>query len=126
MSEAEIAEVFDSCLEKVDFKINAMGLEITPQSISKVVKLAMEIVEATSLKGSAQKILVNKIVRQVVVNAPISDEKEKLVLDMIDQDIVGNFIDLVVAASKGKLDINSAVGVASACCKTGCSFCVNQ
>ena len=50
----------NSKYEKVNFKITAMGMEITPQSISKVVKLAMEIVEATSLKGQDQKILSKK------------------------------------------------------------------
>ena len=38
----------------------------------------MEIVEASQVKGDEQKKLVEKIVRQVVVIAHISDEKEKL------------------------------------------------
>ena len=69
-----------------------------------------------SLSIQAQKKLVTTIVRKIVVDAPIADEKEKLLLDMIDQGVVANVIDLVVSASKGEIDINSAVKVATGCC----------
>ena len=65
----------------------------------------MEIVEASQVKGNEQK-TVEKIVRQVVVIAPISDEKEKLLLDMIDEGVVGEVIELVVSATKGELNVN--------------------
>jgi hypothetical protein len=77
----------------------------------------MEVMEATKVKGPAQRDLAIKLVRQIVVEATISDEKEKLLLDMIDQGILANTIELVVAASKGNLDINTVVAVASGCCK---------
>ena len=64
----------------------------------------------------SKKKLVEKLVRKVVKAAPIADEKEKLLLDMIDQGIVGNVIELVVSASKGEVDINAAVKVAAGCC----------
>ncbi len=72
---------------------------------------------APNFKGPAQRNLAIKLVRQIVVDAPISDEKEKLLLDMIDQGILANTIELVVAASNGKLDINTVVAVATGCCK---------
>ena len=115
-SDAAFAVEYDECLKKLKIKISELNLEITPDSITTVIKLAMEVVEASKLKGEAQKKLVTKIVRKVVVDAPIADEKEKLLLDMIDQGIVGNVIELVVSASKGEIDINSAVKVAAGCC----------
>lgn len=115
-SDAAFAVEFDECLKKLKIKISELNLEITPDSITTVIKLAMEVVEASKLKGEAQKKLVTKIVRKVVVDAPIADEKEKLLLDMIDQGIVGNVIELVVSASKGEVDINAAVKVAAGCC----------
>ena len=115
-SEAAFAVEYDECLKKLKIKISELNLEITPDSITTVIKLAMEVVEASKLKGEAQKKLVTKIVRKVVVDAPIADEKEKLILDMIDQGVVGNVIELVVSASKGEIDINSAVKVAAGCC----------
>ena len=60
--------------------------------------------------------LASKIIRKIIVDAPISDEKEKLCLDMVDEGIVENVIDLVVSASKGELNINAIGGTATACC----------
>ena len=62
----------------------------------------MEVVEATQLKGEDQKKLAIKLVREVVVEAPITDEKEKLLLDLIDQGVLGNTVELIVQASKGE------------------------
>ena len=50
------------------------------------------------------------------LDAPITDEKEKLLLDLCDEGILGNTIDMIVAASKGELDINTAAKVATGCC----------
>ena len=101
------------------FKLNEKigDMEINAHTIITVTKFSMEVVEATKLKGAAQKELAISLVRQVIVEAPISDEKEKLLLDMIDQGILANTIELVVAASKGNLDINMVVAVATGCCK---------
>ena len=106
---------FAVSLHKLKEKIGDM--EINAQTIIKVLQFAMEVMEATKVKGAAQKELAISLVRQVIVEAPISDEKEKLLLDMIDQGILANTIELVVAASKGNLDINAVVAVASGCCK---------
>ena len=92
-------------------------MEINAQTVIKVLKFAMEVVEATQIKGPAQRDFAIKLVRQVINEAPISDEKEKLLLDMIDQGILANTIELVIDASKGKLDINTVVAVATGCCK---------
>jgi len=105
---------FDNAMIALKEKIG--GMEVCSQNIITILRFAMEVVEATQLKGSAQKELCNRLVKQIVVEAPISDDKEKLLLDMIDQDILGNTMDLVVDASRGNIDINSAVKVATGCC----------
>jgi hypothetical protein len=92
--------------------------EIDAQTIMFVLKSAMEVVETTKAKGIEQRDLTIKLVRQIVIDAPISDDKEKLLLDMIDQGILANTIDLVIKASKGELDINDAVALATGCCAT--------
>ena len=106
---------FAVSLHRLKEKIGDM--EINAQTIIKVLKFAMEVMEATRVKGPAQKDLAIKLVRQIVIDSPISDEKEKLLLDMIDQGILSHTIELVIDASKGKLDINTVVAVASGCCK---------
>lgn len=109
-----MSNVFESSLKELKARIGEM--DINAENIATVLRFAMEVVEATQLKGEAQKTLVEKLVRQIVIDAPISDDKEKLLLDMVDNGIVGNMAELVVSASKGEVDINSAVKVASTCC----------
>ena len=110
--------VYENSLSNLKEKIG--DLVISAETIVLVLKFAMEVVEVTELKGKEQKDLAIKLVRVVVVEAPISDEKEKLLLDMIDNNILGNTVDLVVEASRGNLDINKVVEVGKVCCKTSC------
>jgi hypothetical protein len=105
---------FDTYMKMLEVKLH--DVEINVENFMTILRFSMEIVEITQLKGSAQKELALKLVRAVVVGAPISDEKEKLMLDMIDQGVLGNTLDLVVEASKGNININAAVKVATGCC----------
>ena len=113
--ELDIAEEdYDECRKNLLDKIGK--LEINTQTIIVILKMAMEIVEATQLKGKAQKQLCIKLVKDIVIAAPLSGSHEKLILDMIDSGVLDNTIDLVVDATQGKIDINAAIGVATGCC----------
>ena len=111
-----VAVAFDTSLKKLNEKLESRNIEITPGSITIVIKICMEIAEATRLKGKEQKVLVERLVKKVVKDTPISDEKEKLLLDMIEEGVVGDVIDLVVSATKGELDINAVEKAAVGCC----------
>ena len=111
-----IAAAFDSSLKKLNETLESRNIEITSKTITTVIKICMEIAEATQLKGKEQKVLVERLVKKVVKDAPISDDKEKLLLDMIDEGIAGDVIDLVVSPTKGKLDVNAVEKVATGCC----------
>jgi len=105
---------FDNCMKELKTKL--VGVEVSVENFMVIVRFSMEVVEVTQLKGSVQKELAVSLVRTVVVEAPISDNKEKLLLDMIDQGVLGNTVDLVVDASRGKLDVNTVIKVATGCC----------
>tara|TARA_X000000950_G_C13779802_1_gene604614 strand:+ start:612 stop:983 length:372 start_codon:yes stop_codon:yes gene_type:complete len=106
--------IFNNCLKQIKLTIGTT--EINAKNIMYIVKVAMEVVEASEVKGSEQKVLVNKLVSKLVIDAPISDAKEKLLLDILDEGIVDEVIDLVVSASKGELNLNAAKEVATSCC----------
>ena len=106
--------IFDNSLKEL--KKRVVNMNINARTIISVIHFAMEIVEATTLIGKEQRALVEKLVRQVVVDAPITDEKEKILLYMIDEGIVGDIIDLVVSATKGEVNINAAVEISKICC----------
>ena len=110
----ETEAVFNTCLKQV--KLTIGKTEINAKNIMYVVKVTMEVVEASSVKGAAQKVMVNRLVSKLVIDAPISDAKEKLLLDILDEGIVDEVIDLVVSASKGELNLNAAKEVATSCC----------
>ena len=97
-------------------KKKVSGIDINSQTIMTVLKYAMEIVEKTNLKGDDKKELVKTIVRKIVVDAPISDVDEKLLLDIIDQNIIDKIMELVVDAVHGKLEINEAAELVNTCC----------
>ena len=111
-----VAAAFDASLRKLNAELASRDIVITSKTITTVIQISMEIVEATSLKGEEQKKLVEKLVTKSVKDAPITEEKRKLLLSMIDEGIVGDAIDLVVSATKGELDVNAVEKVAVGCC----------
>ena len=102
------AEAYKHLLEQLGSELKKNNIDVTPDTITSVITMAMELVEASQVKGEEQKRLVTEVVRKIVVDAPIADDKEKLLLDMIDQGVVGNVIELVVSATKGEINVNAA------------------
>jgi hypothetical protein len=111
---SETDNIFEVCMSELREKVE--GIEINADTIIEILKYAMEVVELSKAKGKAQRDLAIKLVRKLIVDAPIADEKEKLLLDLIDNGILANTVELVVDASKGEVDVNSAAKVAVGCC----------
>ncbi len=111
-----VAAAYDTALLKLKSTLKERNIEVSSKTITQIVKIAMEIVEATKLKGQDQKTLVEKIVRKIVTEAPLDESKKSIVIAMLDEGIVGDVIDLVVSATRGELDINSVEKVATGCC----------
>lgn len=107
--------LYNECLSTLKQRLVEGQLEVNAQNIMLILKITMEIIEFTQLKGTKQRSLAVRLIRQVVIEAPISDDKEKLLLDMIDNGIVDNTIDLVVSATHGELNVNAAQGIAYNC-----------
>ena len=116
--------IFLECMEvlKTKLKDKEVGLD----TILNIVKISMEVVEVTKLKGEKQKDLAVKLVRQIVVDSPITDDKEKLILNMVDEGIVGSTIDVIVAASNGQLDINASKNVVKVGCLSLLTNCLKK
>ena len=107
-------ETFELALNMVK---NRLGVnEVTVQSLITIVKYAMEAVEVSELKGSEQREMALRLVRRIIVDAPISDDQERLCLDMLDSGVLGQTMDLVVDATNGHVGVNQVVGLAEACC----------
>ena len=111
-----VAAAYDSALLKLQSTLKERNIDVSSKTITQIVKIAMEIVEATKLKGKEQKVLVERIVRKIVNDSPLEESKKSIVISMLDEGIVGDVIDLVVSATKGELDINTVEEVATGCC----------
>ena len=111
-----VAAAYDAALLKLQTTLKERNIEVSSKTITQIVKIAMEIVEATKLKGKEQKALVERIVRKIVTDSPLEESKKSIVISMLDEGIVGDVIDLVVSATKGELDINTVEEVATGCC----------
>ena len=111
-----VAAAYDSALLKLQSTLKERNIEVSSKTITQIVKIAMEIVEATKLKGKEQKVLVERIVRKIVNDSALEESKKSIVISMLDEGIVGDVIDLVISATKGELDINTVEEVATGCC----------
>lgn len=111
-----VAAAYDTALLKLNTTLKERNIEVSSKTITQIIKIAMEIVEATKLKGKDQKALVEKIVKKIVNESPLEESKKSIVISMLDEGIVGDVIDLVVSATRGELDINTVEKVATGCC----------
>ena len=108
-------QLLDVC--KTQLK-NLLGdAPISSGSLHIIIKYTMELIEDTPLKGQAQKDFALKLLRDVFKEATDGAE-EKALLSLLDNGAIGNMIDLIVDASKGKLNINSLVKVSEGCFTT--------
>ena len=92
------------------------GTPINVTSIHLIIRTVMEVVEGTPVKGSEQKTLALKILRQLFIDFT-DDDLESTLINLLDNGAIGNLIDLIVDASKGKTDINKIVDTTATCCK---------
>ena len=105
---------FDSCLGQL--KERSSNIEINGQNLMIIVKYAMEIVEVSELKGVEQKEIAIKLVKKLVDDSKLKDNIKLTINDIIDSGVLSVTIDLIVDATKGKIDINLKKKLKRFCC----------
>jgi len=96
--------VFETAL--AELKSQVKTLDISPKSLMSIGKIAMEIVENTEVKGSAQKDLVIRLVETIIKDCDVNNNIKEACLEVIKNGTLEATIDLVVSASKGELNLN--------------------
>jgi hypothetical protein len=99
-----LTNIYQVTLIKLKEKVSI--IDIRPSTIALVIKYVMEIVEETPLKGVEQKELSIKLFREIIKDLTDGDD-EKVLLKLLEDGTISNMIDLIVDATKGKLNINS-------------------
>ena len=105
---------FDSCLGQL--KERSSNIEINGQNLMIIVKYAMEIIEVTELKGVEQKEMAIKLVKKLVTDSNLSDNITSVLNEIIDSGALSVTIDLIVDATKGKININLKKKLKRFCC----------
>jgi hypothetical protein len=108
----DIQNVYETTLSKLKVKVSA--ITIRSSTLHLIIKYVMELVEQTPLKGSEQKEMALKLIRALIVDFTDAED-ERVLLQLLDDGTIGNMIDLIVDATRGRLDINTAVQVTTGC-----------
>tara|TARA_Y100000389_G_scaffold169671_1_gene176096 strand:- start:778 stop:1197 length:420 start_codon:yes stop_codon:yes gene_type:complete len=108
----DIQNVYETTLAKLKVKVSA--ITIRSSTLHLIIKYVMELVEQTPLKGSEQKEMALKLIRALIVDFTDAED-ERVLLQLLDDGTIGNMIDLIVDATRGRLDINTAVQVTTGC-----------
>ena len=101
-----------SGLLKVKEKLG--NTEVKSSTMILIIKYVMETVEDFPKSGSERKDLALSIIK-VLVNELSESGEKTFILETINNGIVSNTIDLIVAATKGELSINTVKEVAVSC-----------
>lgn len=102
-------KVFEVLLEK------SKVVGVKSSTLALLIKYVMEAVEDTPLKGAEQKYYALRLIRSLVLDLAEGDDKEFLLI-ALDSGSVADTFDLIVAASKGELNINMMVETAATSC----------
>tara|TARA_B100000902_G_scaffold163751_1_gene158895 strand:- start:2413 stop:2832 length:420 start_codon:yes stop_codon:yes gene_type:complete len=104
--------LYNNCLNKIKNKLSI--LEIHLNNIHLLIKYVMETIEETELKGIDQKKLALAIIQDIISEIKNEDEKKTL-LELLHNNTISNIIDLIVDATKGKINVNNISLVAGNC-----------
>ena len=115
---------FSYCQEEFLKKIKENNLSISPESIMRLLRLAMIIVEQTNESGSKKKEFVISLLKEVVMNNKVMLTEHKLeALNLITGGIVSDSIDFLIDASKGNFDVNKVGKIVEEVAKSCFTVC---
>ena len=107
-----IDNLYESTLEKLKMKVSVIN--IRSSTLHLIIKYVMELIEKTPLKGSEQKEMALKLIKALIVDLT-DKEDEAVLLKLLEDGTIANMIDLIVDATKGRLDINKSVKLVVGC-----------
>lgn len=113
---AKIVEVVDeykdhpaviNVLEKVKGKLLEKAEKLEDEhSLFMVLRVTMEAIELEKIKDMNKKQIAETILKELVNESEMSDEKKQICLNLINSGAIGDTINLVVSATKGELELN--------------------
>ena len=101
MEENEELAIIDSIQDTV---ILILGKLEDENKIFEYLKLIMENIEREKLEGKKKKEISIKILRKIIDD--MEEEKKTYYLTLIDNNVISNAIDIIIAAASGEMEVN--------------------
>lgn len=102
-------------VKEVTKKMKKEKLELSTDSIINVLRLTMESVEHSPLKGKIQKEVAIKIIVELANESGLTPENIEIIKNLVQGELISATIDLVVDAAKGKVNVNQVAEIATGC-----------
>jgi hypothetical protein len=115
---------FKYCQEEFLKQVKENNLSVSAESVMRLLRIAMIIVEQTKESGSNKKEFVIKLLKDVIMNSTsLLTEHKMEALNLITGNIVSDSIDFIIDASRGKFDVNKVEKVVEEIAKTCFARC---
>jgi hypothetical protein len=122
-----VVKDFTYCKEEFLKSIKENNLSVSPETIMRLLRMAMVIVEKTNETGSKKKEFVLNLLTEVVMtNDMLSPEHKQEALHLIKGGVVTDAIDFLIDASKGKFDVNKVEKIAEEVAKSCFTLCFEK
>ena len=119
-----VVKDFAYCQEEFLKQVKENNLAVSPETVMRLLRIAMIIVEQTNESGSKKKEFVVNLLKEIVMNNKVMLTEHKLeALNLITGNIVSDSIDFLIDASKGKFDINKVEKIAEEVAKSCFTRC---
>ena len=104
--------LYNNCLNTIKNKLSKLDTHLN--NIHLLIKYVMETIEETELKGIDQKKLALAIIQDIISEIKNEDEKKRLE-ELLHNNTISNIIELIVDATKGKINVNNISLIAGNC-----------
>jgi hypothetical protein len=122
-----VVKDFTYCKEEFLKNIKENNISVSPETIMRLLRMAMIVVEKTNETGSKKKEFVLNLLTEVVMtNDMMSPEDKEEALHLIRGGIVSDAIDFLIDASKGKFDVNKVEKIAEEVAKSCFTLCFEK
>jgi len=118
---------FAYCKEEFFKSIKENNVSISPETIMRLLRMAMIVVEQTNESGSKKKEFAIKLLEEVVMSNDIMAIEDKLVaINIIKGGVVSDAIDFLIDATKGNFNVNKVEKIAEEVAKSCFTACFER
>jgi hypothetical protein len=122
-----VAKDFNYCKEEFIKQVKENNVAISSESVMRLLRIAMVIVEQTKETGEKKKEFAIQLLKELFLNDKTIVADTKLeVLNLLTNGVVSDSIDIIVDASKGKFEVNKIEKVVEEVAKSCFTICLEK